>query len=1761
MDIVLPSGITLKDVPDGLSDDEVRIGAIEQGLATEEDFNPVIDREKVVDNWNSFDEETTQVSTQDKRKEMMKGKLSSLLASGGASFENAQNNLKEYLKQYTGNEDATPESAHADFNMRVLNIRDMGTSDDIMNSIIDDLSEDTGIDYGYAKIGGEEVVGLREVTYPAVETRDAFGRVVLSLPEHTEFERVVYQDRFADEEQRYLELDDTEKNRIFEENFVERTPGGRFILGFGGQMIPEWIMPDVAKKEADSASDVIQDISGSISGALASFYLVGKAFGTLTGGRGIRIAPGVNNMLNKIALKNERASRLIESSLNSFAIYTARNQTHIDGNLKERVNRMGEDAIYSVAFPFSNQIALLPKVGPSLGLVTVGAIGASGRDKDPTERAIGATTMAMVYLLGRGMTYSRAKADVEKFVKASGMEANVLKPNGMDAKQWVDSLNKDGVIRAADNLVNIAQRQRAIADMAKTAMVKSSTGEMPSNGEKLALAKLNESLVVGEARLGGIVPIRGDRAVEQFNTTKKMIQEQPIEEPSPFMPEGFEGSKLQKLNIARTEALRRGDDVEVLRLDDEIKELQVAQFTEDSTPQIERSMVEDIDDFQIPKVGKKTRKRFVEDLQSKRPDVNSEEFATAIETYPTTKAQKLARKWVADGGAHPVNDRQMIIEAIERAEENGADPMQFKSPAELMEKFGGKKVKKIDIDTAPEFSNKTEVGDGIVIYNVDPGRNGQNAVRKLIDTDLGEKANPWCVTQKGLSYDSISNKYGEVPAEMLFEAIEIATPAVDASPSVKNVEDVLNSFDTKDGDDAGWTPSAKKDALKLLKDASDGVSEEAVGIWSDYSSVRIATKNGKLYAIEMDGQWWNKQNQEIDGWGDLYPIEAVAEEAIARQQLEAEWEAEQIKLTQETIQDQKAQIERSMLQDVNDFGIPTEQAIENIGRIPSQPFEQEMQYNDLLPAIIPPKGPTNQDLTTPEGNEWLEEKSKAMRRMTENIFGIFRKFGRQYVSDKPLAEQLEKSYHKIAAQPHFAVLDIHRKLNEFPRTSRQDRTALTIALEADDASGLPDRLLPVYEQLQGIFADAEAIQIEAGVLTQTFEEMQSDRIDDINRKIKDAKGKEREQLIAERNRLEDIKKYMPHSKVARAVMEEKAANSPVGQRNKFGKKLSQFHKQRKGTHSLREYLEQGIIDENDMDVVNLAMSAYTDAYHKIAVRSLIEWGKDNGYIVPSDKPVTNPDEWYAEDELHPIARVGGMDGMKVNRLFAQGLEELGGKDGEAYNWWDKALAITKVGAFNNPFIIGKHNISQAVLGGSAGIKNSAKAFQIVATKNDLWRQFDEAGLYQKTDIPTRVAVDELIQKMSNLTKDYGGEFASKATNILSGFFRTTPEELKKIMDDKDVKKAIEKAIMGPSMVTSGVTWWIDEFQRTNSALNLMDKGYSPEEAAREAARIHVAYSNIGDQYKKVARKILFVHAFRMLMPYELFIRPYIDVADQIYKGTTGSDKHDPKKLKRAAYVLMATVGLPALYDAWMKLNGWEVAEEERESGLRKLVDKGTIKVPLWNGEEMDITPAAFPHWKYSKRIETVDGPKEIVTTVGTPNVILTRMGVRLTQQFPQAPGKEKSKQIWNMAKSEINPLYANLFNFFHNEPLSYGEAPPMGVDGQDFVGGVGKYFEQTFQAWSFIIEQFENEMIEDKPEQILRENLNEFEKAMRFYNFAYVRSAPESRKNAMKFQLLDAAKEGANKINRMKISEEKKQKYMEEWKSLVLESADRIDGE
>ena len=53
--------------------------------------------------------------------------------------------------------------------------------------------------------------------------------------------------------------------------------------------------------------------------------------------------------------------------------------------------------------------------------------------------------------------------------------------------------------------------------------------------------------------------------------------------------------------------------------------------------------------------------------------------------------------------------------------------------------------KNIALDSIPQFSDKQEYEEGVVVYRIEDSLEGMNAVRKIVDAQWGKKANPWCL--------------------------------------------------------------------------------------------------------------------------------------------------------------------------------------------------------------------------------------------------------------------------------------------------------------------------------------------------------------------------------------------------------------------------------------------------------------------------------------------------------------------------------------------------------------------------------------------------------------------------------------------------------------------------------------------------------------------------------------------------------------------------------------------------------------------------------------------------------------------------------------------------------------------------------------------------------------------------------------------------------------------------------------------------------
>lgn len=124
-----------------------------------------------------------------------------------------------------------------------------------------------------------------------------------------------------------------------------------------------------------------------------------------------------------------------------------------------------------------------------------------------------------------------------------------------------------------------------------------------------------------------------------------------------------------------------------------------------------------------------------------------------IGKFNTPKEQKAALHWFIRGTIRLPEDAPKVTEALQYAErakgKANTDAMNYTSPMEMIEALHAfkPKAKPINPDTVPELSDKQEMGNGVTTYLVQDDRQGQQAMRQIINTHWGEDANPWCLLQ------------------------------------------------------------------------------------------------------------------------------------------------------------------------------------------------------------------------------------------------------------------------------------------------------------------------------------------------------------------------------------------------------------------------------------------------------------------------------------------------------------------------------------------------------------------------------------------------------------------------------------------------------------------------------------------------------------------------------------------------------------------------------------------------------------------------------------------------------------------------------------------------------------------------------------------------------------------------------------------------------------------------------------------------------
>lgn len=756
---------------------------------------------------------------------------------------------------------------------------------------------------------------------------------------------------------------------------------------------------------------------------------------------------------------------------------------------------------------------------------------------------------------------------------------------------------------------------------------------------------------------------------------------------------------------------------------------------------------------------------------------------------------------------------------------------------------------------------------------------------------------------------------------------------------------------------------------------------------------------------------------------------------------------------------------------------------------------------------------------------------RVLRRAMEGFFGHMRAFGEQYVSDRPLMRRFEQAYHERAAAVESGIADIRKILVEAGPRRLEDGVAVAIAIEEGVARDtLPPsarRLYDLSKQTMDAITDLEKAE---GVLKKGFPDGTRDAINEkiaeiqakrkMNKADMEAVSKLQEELAV----LDKFAAYLPHGIVARRVMQKIFEEGNGRARRDLGNRLEQFHRQRKGRGTMREYLEANVIRPEDMDIGRLMIDSAVSAYQKISMKALMDYGIENKYIRFGHKAPGDPKEWFEMPQLAKPAqvfKVSPPSGQKVwvHRLFGLGLEELSGAQNKPTTAFDKVLSIVKVGQFYNPKIIWSYNLQQRIYGGAVEwnpVKdaiNTKDAWRAVLTDNEDYQQANRLGIFQVPDNLPRATVDSQIDIATRSMRtdlSRGGVIGNQLVRVLE---RATGEKIDpQAWKDKNLRAALD-AIMLPLRSIANATWTGDKVQRMHTFYNLTRRGMSPQDAAEQTARMHGAYSKIGKEYKAWARRVFFVHSFRLLMPIQT-MRAYTTPIKIALKALTGKDIPQGET-RRAIMALAGTVLFPTLIDSALRYNGWTPTEEEEE-----FFKKGPMKylrIPV--GKDGYRVTLALPNWKYKKTFMYDGEEREVVLGVNNIANMATKWIMRAAPKDNIVSPTTKDLPIMTLLKWEINPLYRIGMDIFDNNS-SFGTAPPRGSTGKDWDSAVGYLFGNIWRmygdAYRMVSDDRESDVYKERQRAEMMEAMNLGDRVLQnVFGYAYTRAGPEKRVGSM----------------------------------------------
>jgi hypothetical protein len=283
------------------------------------------------------------------------------------------------------------------------------------------------------------------------------------------------------------------------------------------------------------------------------------------------------------------------------------------------------------------------------------------------------------------------------------------------------------------------------------------------------------------------------------------------------------------------------------------------------------------------KFSKGHRSEYEKTISKNRPDLVKEKLVSktvdnmfdfidglGVPANKKRKYEQITTKWLATSNIKLNEDGYKVKQAVEIAEKYKEDIFSYNNPNQIIEKYAGKtKAKPTNPKTVKEFG-KEKVNSkrhGVTEHEVADTREGQAAVRKVMDTHFGPKSNPWCLAAR-------SEKQRVEPRQYGYELIATKQEAQNRKQQLES-EGFIVKIDPTVKDYRGIYPGKSIDGKRVdmryqldIKEMKEGpgVMEDAWNKWEHYSDgpKSIVFQNGKLLAFKANEQYWDRMDNATD---------------------------------------------------------------------------------------------------------------------------------------------------------------------------------------------------------------------------------------------------------------------------------------------------------------------------------------------------------------------------------------------------------------------------------------------------------------------------------------------------------------------------------------------------------------------------------------------------------------------------------------------------------------------------------------------------------------------------------------------------------------------------------------------------------------------------------------------------------------------------------------------------------------------------------